>query len=130
MTRLRTESQPIARAPRRRRPPPRLGQLDFGAPDLPSVWWQTLGEDHAHAGAGGGARIAPADGAPQARGTCAQPAALEASAALEAADAQEAQEARELVADLLALADAGLIVAVEEHGTTRYAAADPDEPGW
>jgi hypothetical protein len=38
------------------------------------------------------------------------------------------QEAAELVADLLALVDAGLIAPVHEHGAVRYAPTNPDDP--
>jgi hypothetical protein len=36
------------------------------------------------------------------------------------------QAAEELLADLLALVEAGLIKPVDEHGAVRYAPTDPD----
>ena len=37
------------------------------------------------------------------------------------------QAAKELMNDLLALVDAGLIAPVQEHGAVRYAPVDPDD---
>ncbi len=45
----------------------------------------------------------------------------------EAMDDERAAE--ELIADLLALAEAGLIELVELDGAVRYAPTDPDDPG-
>jgi hypothetical protein len=37
----------------------------------------------------------------------------------------DAAEAQELIDDLVALIEAGLIVPVDDHGQTRYALTDP-----
>jgi hypothetical protein len=45
-----------------------------------------------------------------------------------AAAMDDQQEADELMADLLALVEAGLIAPVHEHGAVRYAPTNPDDP--
>lgn len=45
-----------------------------------------------------------------------------------AAALDDQQEADELMADLLALVDSGLIAPVREHGAVRYAPTNPDDP--
>jgi hypothetical protein len=44
-----------------------------------------------------------------------------------AAAMADAEAAEQLVADLIALVDAGLVVPVEDHGEIRYRATDDDE---
>jgi hypothetical protein len=45
-----------------------------------------------------------------------------------AAAMDDAEAARQLIDDLVALVDAGLVVPVEDDGDVRYAPVDPDEP--
>jgi hypothetical protein len=45
-----------------------------------------------------------------------------------AAAMDDAAAAEQLIEDLIALIDAGVVVAVEEDGVIRYAPAEPDEP--
>jgi hypothetical protein len=44
-----------------------------------------------------------------------------------AAAMADAEAAEQLVADLLALVDAGLVVPIEDHGEIRYAPADDED---
>lgn len=46
-----------------------------------------------------------------------------------AAAMADQQSADDLMTDLLALVDTGLIAPVHEHGTVRYALTDPDNAG-
>ncbi|MEA2380428.1 MAG: hypothetical protein QOH72_399 [Solirubrobacteraceae bacterium] len=72
--------------------------------------------------------LTPLNGTPRRR-RAARPLELYATLPEErtAAAMDDAAAARQLVDDLVALVDAGLIVPVDDDGVVRYAPVDPDE---